>query len=209
MKKFLKQSFMAGVLTLLPIAGTIWLLKALIFTAEEFSRSFIPARWHPEQVLGRDIPGIGLLIALILILLTGTFTRFYLGRKLVEMGDRLFDRIPLGRGIYKAIKQFLNTVAGESEKSFRRVVLVEFPSPGSFVIGFVTGTASGEVQDKTEERVLNVFVPTTPNPTTGFFFMMPERKLTPLSMPVDEAFKLIVSGGVVVKESLEKLPPQP
>lgn len=208
-KKFLKQSFMAGVLTLLPIAGTIWLLKALIFTAEEFSRSFIPARWHPEQILGRDIPGIGLLIALILILLTGTFTRFYLGRKLVEMGDRLFDRIPLGRGIYKAIKQFLNTVAGDSEKSFRRVVLVEFPSPGTYVLGFVTGVASGEVQAKTEEQVLNVFVPTTPNPTTGFFFMMPERKLTPLSMPVEDAFKLLISGGVVVKESLDKTPPQP
>ncbi|KAB2839240.1 DUF502 domain-containing protein, partial [bacterium] len=133
----------------------------------------------------------------------------YLGRKLVEMGDRLFDRIPLGRGIYKAIKQFLNTVAGDSEKSFRRVVLVEFPSPGTYVLGFVTGVASGEVQAKTEEQVLNVFVPTTPNPTTGFFFMMPERKLTPLSMPVEDAFKLLISGGVVVKESLDKTPPQP
>ncbi|MFO1463468.1 MAG: DUF502 domain-containing protein [bacterium] len=200
MKKFLKQSFMAGMLTLLPIAGTIWLLKVLILGAEEFSRSFIPERFHPEQMLGHDIPGIGLLFALLLILLTGTVTRFYLGKKLVALGDRIFDRIPLGRGIYKAIKQFLNTIAGDSSKSFRKVVLVEFPTPGSFVIGFVTGFASGEVQEKTEEKVLNIFVPTTPNPTTGFFFMMPERKITPLTMSVEEAFKLIVSGGVVVKE---------
>lgn len=207
LKKFLKQSFMAGILTLLPIAGTIWLLKALISTAEEFSRSFIPARWHPEQILGRDIPGIGLLLAFILILLTGTLTRFYLGKKMVELGDRIFDRIPLGRGIYKAIKQFLNTVAGETGKGFRRVVLVEFPTPGSFVIGFVTGTASGEIQEKTQERVVNVFVPTSPNPTTGFFFMMPEHKLTPLAMPVEEAFKLIVSGGVVAKDLTEKANP--
>ena len=199
MKKFLKQSFMAGILTLLPIAGTIWLLKVLIITAEDFSRSFIPQRFHPEQVLGHDIPGIGLLFALVMILITGMLTRLYLGKKLVTLGDKIFDRIPLGRGIYKAIKQFLNTIAGDTEKTFRRVVMVEFPAPGSYMIGFVTGTASGETQEKTREKVLNVFVPTTPNPTTGFLFLVPEHKLTPLEMSVEEAFKLIVSGGVVGK----------
>jgi len=199
LKKFLKQSFMAGILTLLPIAGTIWLLKVLIITAEDFSRSFIPQRFHPEQVLGHDIPGIGLLFALVMILITGMLTRLYLGKKLVTLGDKIFDRIPLGRGIYKAIKQFLNTIAGDTEKTFRRVVMVEFPAPGSYMIGFVTGTASGETQEKTREKVLNVFVPTTPNPTTGFLFLVPEHKLTPLEMSVEEAFKLIVSGGVVGK----------
>ncbi|MCE9624277.1 MAG: DUF502 domain-containing protein [Deltaproteobacteria bacterium] len=188
---------MAGILTLLPIAGTIWLLKVLILTAEDFSRSFIPQRFHPEQILGHDIPGIGLLLALVVILITGMFTRLYLGKKLVALGDKIFDRIPLGRGIYKAIKQFLNTIAGDSEKTFRRVVMVEFPTQGSYMIGFVTGAASGETQLKTEEKVFNVFVPTTPNPTTGFLFLMPERKLTPLEMSVEDAFKLIVSGGVV------------
>jgi len=199
MKKFLKQSFMAGVLTLLPIAGTIWLLKVLILSAEEFSRSFIPEQFHPEHILGRDIPGAGLLFAVLIILLTGTITRFYVGKRLVSLGDQIFDRIPLGRSIYKAIKQFLNTIAGDKEKTFRKVALVEFPTPGSYMIGFITGLASGETQTKTQEKVWNVFVPTTPNPTTGFLFLLPEQKIIPLEMPVEEAFKLIVSGGVVNK----------
>jgi len=199
MKTFLKKSFAAGLIALLPIAGTIWLLKIIIFTVEDIFRSFFPERFYPENILGFKIPGIGLFIAAILILLTGMLTRFYLGKKIFSYGDKIFRRIPLGRGIYSAIKQFMSTIVGEGQKSFRKVVLAEYPNPGSYALGFVTSYASGEVQTKTEERVVNVFIPTTPTPTSGFLLMMPERKLIPLEMAVEDAFKLIVSGGVVVK----------
>ncbi len=207
MKKFLKQSFMAGLFTLLPIAGTIWLLRLIIYTAEDFARSFIPRHFHPENFFGKDIPGMGLLVAFILIFITGILTRLYIGKKILSIWDKIFHRIPFGKGIYKAIKQFLVTVSGEGKKSFRRVVLVPFPEKGTFALGFYTGDPSGEVQQKTLDDMVYVFMPTTPNPTTGFLLAVPRNGIIPLDMPIEEAFKLIVSGGVVSNSSLENWQP--
>ncbi len=204
MRQFFKKYFTAGIIALLPIAGTLWLLKVLILSAEEFFRSFIPPQFLPENHFGFDIPGLGILFAIIFILLVGLLTRLYIGRRLFNIGDRLFGRIPLGRGIYSAIKQFLGTITGEERKSFRQVVLVEYPSPGLHALGFFTGYASGEVQAKTKVKVANVFIPTTPNPTSGFLLMVPESKLIHLEMSVEDAFKFIVSGGVVVKDYEKK-----
>jgi uncharacterized membrane protein len=111
----------------------------------------------------------------------------------------LFSKIPFGRGIYTAIKQFLGTITGDQKKHFRQVVLVEYPSPNMYAIGFLTGHTKGEIQAKTPDRVLNVFIPTTPNPTSGFLLMFPEDKVRILDMPIEDAFKFIVSGGVVAK----------
>jgi uncharacterized membrane protein len=203
LKKFLKQSFMAGLLALLPIAGTIWLLRLIIFAAEDFSRSFIPRRFHPETFFGRDIPGMGLLVALILIMITGVLMRLYIGKKILSLGEKIFNKIPLGRSIYIALKQFLATIAGEGSRPFRRTVLVEFPEKGTYAIGFFTGPALGEVQAKTQEKMGHVFIPTTPNPTTGFLLIVPERKMIPLEMSAEEAFKLLVSGGVVTNQTAQ------
>ncbi len=199
MKTFLKKTFIAGLLALLPIAGTLWLIKVIIYAAEDFFQGFIPAKFRPEHLLGYDIPGLGILAAVIIVFLVGLITRLYIGKKLLSFGDRLFHKIPFGRGIYTAIKQFLGMVAGEGKKSFRQVVMVEYPHTGIYALGFLTGYSGMEIQGKTKERVANVFVPTTPNPTTGLLLLFPESKLVPLQMTVEDAFKLIVSGGVVVK----------
>ncbi|MCP5468774.1 MAG: DUF502 domain-containing protein [Deltaproteobacteria bacterium] len=200
MRQFFKKYFSAGIIALLPVAGTLWLLKFIVVSAEEIFRSFIPPQFLPEKHFGFDIPGLGILFAIVVVLLVGLLTRLYIGRRLLTAGDRIFAKIPLGRGVYTAIKQFLGTITGEERKSFRQVVLVEYPSPGSHALGFFTGYASGEVQAKTQQRVANVFIPTTPNPTSGFLLMLPESKLMHLEMSVEDAFKFIVSGGVVVKE---------
>jgi len=199
---------MAGFIALLPIAGTLWLLKIIIYTAESLFQGFIPARFRPVNLIGYDIPGMGILAALIVVFLVGSITRFYVGRRLLSYGDQIFTKIPFGRGIYSAIKQFIGTIAGGGKKSFRQVVLVEYPSPGIFALGFLTGWASGEVQEKTKKRVANVFIPTTPNPTSGFLLMFSEDNIRILDMTVEDAFKFIVSGGVVVKPFPDQsLPP--
>lgn len=200
-KNFLKKTFVAGFLALLPIAGTLWLLKVIVLTAEGFFQSFIPARFHPKLWIGHNIPGIGIVIALLVVLLTGMFTRFYLGHQLFAWGDRIFSKIPFGRTIYSAIKQFLATFTGDGKKTFRRVVLTEFPSAGTYALAFVTGETRGAPRDKSGEKLVNIFLPTTPNPTTGFFLMIPESRLTYLEMNVEDAFKMIISGGVVGKFS--------
>lgn len=199
MKTFLRKTFVAGLLAFLPIAGTLWLLKILIYTAEGLFEGLVPFRFRPANLIGYDIPGMGILAAVLLVFLVGLFTRLYVGKRFLNYGDQLFSKIPFGRGIYSAIKQFLHTVTGDGQKSFRQVVLVEYPSPGIFAIGFLTGWTGGEVQAKTQERVANVFLPTTPNPTSGYLLMFPESKMTLLDMSVEDAFKFIVSGGVVVQ----------
>ena len=209
MKDFFKKTLMAGLIALLPIIGTIWLIKVIIYTAEGYFQSFIPSQWRPANWIGHDIPGVGILAAILLILLVGLFTRLYIGRRALAWGDQLFRRIPFGRGIYSAIKQFIGTITGETQKSFRQVVLVEYPSPNIYAMGFLTGYAGGEVQAKTKQKVVNVFIPTTPNPTSGFLLMFPEDKIQTLDMSVEDAFKFIVSGGVVVKPFHPKEMPEP
>lgn len=196
MKSFLKKTFLAGLIAFLPIAGTLWLLKILIFTAEGLFEGLIPPRFRPINLIGYDIPGMGILAAFVLVLVVGLFTRLYIGKELLAYGDRLFSRLPFGRGIYTAIKQFVSTITG-SGQNFRQVVLVEYPSPGTYVIGFLTGQTGGEVQEKTRQEIVSVFLPTTPNPTSGYLLLYPKNKVTPLEMSVEEAFKFIVSGGVV------------
>ncbi len=200
MKDLIKKTFIAGLLTFLPIAGTLWLLKIIIDTAEKFFQGFLPHAWRPAQLIGYEIPGLGILVALTVVFVVGLFTRFYIGRRLLHYGDRLFHKIPLGRGIYSGIKQFLSTIAGAGKKSFRQVVIVEYPAPKIYALGFLTGEASGEVQIKTQENVYNVFLPTTPNPTSGFLLMYPKEKIIFLEMNVEDAFKFIMSGGVVVRK---------
>lgn len=211
MKDKLKKTFLAGLIALLPIAGTIWLIKIIIYAAEGIFSTFIPARFRMENLVGYDLPGVGILSAAIVVFIVGLFTRLYIGKRVLHYGDKLFNRIPFGRGIYTAIKQFLGTVTGDGRKSFRQVVLVEYPSKGIYALGFLTGPSGGEIQQKTKSQVMNVFIPTTPNPTSGFLLMFPEEDLLFLDMSVEDAFKFIVSGGVVVKDYPEnghQLPPQ-
>jgi len=158
---------------------------------------YLPPNYRPETYLNIRIPGLGLVLALILVFVVGLLARNIVGSKIVHWTDSIVNRIPLARIIYVAIKQLLEGIFLPQTKAFRRAVMVEFPRKGAYSIGFQTGVSRGEVQDKTAKRVVNVFVPTTPNPTSGFFIMVAEEEVIPLSMSVEDAFKLIISGGIV------------
>ncbi len=196
MRKKVKQIFLTGLAVTIPIGLTIYILIFLISLMDGML-NIIPSRLHPDQVLGFRIPGLGIIFTLILILAMGLTTRSILGRRLLLWGETLVYKIPLVRGIYQALKQIVFAMMSTKGESFKRVVLVEFPRKGLYTVAFVTGIASGEVQEKTEERCINIFIPTTPNPTSGFYMMVPENQVVRLDMSVEEAFKLIMSGGIV------------
>lgn len=195
-KRFLKANLLAGILFLTPIMATFFFLRIFFNWVDELL-NFLPARFRPENFLPFPVPGLGLILLFGVLLLTGFLVRNYLGRKLVYTWDRIIETIPLVNKLYLALKQLVDTIFNRSPQDFKRVVLVEFPRKDIYVLGFVTGVATGEIQLKTQRKVINVFVPTTPNPTSGFFLMVPEESLIHMDMSVEEAFKLLVSGGIL------------
>ena len=200
LKSIFKKYFIAGAVVLIPIIGTLWILKTLILWVDELFASFIPGRLQPESLFGWNVPGLGLAITVALILVTGVLTRLYMGNKLIQWGDRLIQKIPFGRGIYTALKQFLKTVASQDNTSFKRPVLVEFPAQGTYTIGFITGQSFIPSKDLQDKKMVSVFIPTTPNPTSGFLTLVEESRLIPLSISTEKAFKTIISGGVGSRE---------
>ncbi len=196
MGKKLKQIFLTGMAVTIPFGLTVYILIFLINLMDGLL-GIIPARLHPDQILGLHVPGLGVIFTLVLILLIGLTTRSILGRCFLLWGEAVVYRIPLVRGIYQALKQIVHAMMNTKGESFKRVVLVEFPRKGLYTVAFVTGIASGEVRQKTQERCINLFIPTTPNPTSGFYMMVPENEVVRLDMSVEEAFKLIMSGGMV------------
>tara|TARA_B100000287_G_C20643830_1_gene784443 strand:- start:1468 stop:2151 length:684 start_codon:yes stop_codon:yes gene_type:complete len=157
----------------------------------------IPDRYNPETYLPFGIPGLGLLILLIAVTLIGALTAGLIGRWLLQTGERVLNRMPVVRSIYSAIKQIFETVLAQQSNAFREAVLVEYPRRGIWAIGFITGTTMGEVQNLTEEETVNIFLPTTPNPTSGFLLFVPKTDVVPLGMSVEEAVKMVISGGIV------------
>ncbi|HBQ21178.1 MAG: hypothetical protein A2Z91_00485 [Deltaproteobacteria bacterium GWA2_38_16] len=208
-KDFLKTNFLTGFLILVPIGATYTLISIIIRKSDEVIR-LLPHMLRPETYLGFPIPGLGLLLTFILIIFIGVLGRVYFGKFLIQMGENIIHKIPFISGFYAAMKQLMDTMFASSSKGGdnRKVVMVEFPRKGLYSIGFVTSVAKGETQAKTAATVVNVFVPTTPNPTSGFFFMVPQEDITPLNMSIEEAFKLIVSGGIVSPEDLHKHVPK-
>ncbi len=196
LKHFIKANLLAGILFLTPVLATFFFLRFL-FNWVDGILKFLPAPLRPENILPFRIPGLGLILLFLVVLTTGFLVRNYLGRKLVSIWDRVIEAIPLVNKLYLAVKQLVETIFNRSPQDFQRVVLVEFPREGSYALGFVTGLATGETQRKTRQKVLNVFVPTTPNPTSGFFLMIPEQSVIPMEMGVEDAFKLLVSGGII------------
>jgi uncharacterized membrane protein len=158
---------------------------------------YIPAKYLPETYLQIHIPGLGLILVIILVFVVGLLTRNFIGRKIVHLGENIVDRIPLVRVLYTGVKQLLEPLFLQKTNAFKRVALIEYPRRGVHVIGFVTGESKGEVQNKTSKDMMNVFVPTTPNPTSGFYILIPEDEVVYLNMSVEDAFKLIISGGIV------------
>ncbi len=204
-KDKIRNYFIAGLLTVVPLSITTYVIAVLLQHADRVF-NLIPPQYHPREYLPFPLPGLGAVIVLLLILLIGLLVKNYLGGRIVEFGERIVYQIPLVRPLYMAVKQLLVAVFSQSFSGFKRVALIEYPRKGIYALGFVTGVASGEVQELTQEVVLNVFLPTTPNPTSGFYLLVPEKDVVPLEMSVEEAFKLVISGGLVSPDYNNKAP---
>jgi uncharacterized membrane protein len=200
-KQDLKNDLIAGLLVVIPLATTIWLTITIASWVIEFLTR-IPKQINPYDNLHPILVNllnlvVGLTVPLLCILLIGLMARNIAGRWLLDFGERLLQAIPLAGAVYKTLKQLLETILKDSNGKFRRVILVEYPRQGIWAIAFVTGTMSAEIQSKMARPMLSVFIPTTPNPTTGWYAIVPEDEVVNLSMPIEDAFKVIISGGIV------------
>lgn len=201
LKQDLKNDLIAGLLVVIPLATTIWLTITIASWVIEFLTR-IPKQINPYDNLHPILVNllnlvVGLTVPLLCILLIGLMARNIAGRWLLDFGERLLQAIPLAGAVYKTLKQLLETILKDSNGKFRRVILVEYPRQGIWAIAFVTGTMSTEIQAKMARPMLSIFIPTTPNPTTGWYAIVPEDEVINLAMPIEDAFKVIISGGIV------------
>ena len=193
----LRGYLLAGVLVTAPLGVTALLAWWIITFIDERVTPLIPAQYNPESYLPFSLPGLGLVVLIIFLTLVGALTAGFLGRWVIHTGERVLNRMPVIRSIYSAVKQIFETVLAQQSNAFREAVLVEYPRRGIWAIGFITGTTKGEVQNLTEETTVNIFLPTTPNPTSGFLLFIPLKDVIPLDMSVEEAVKMVISGGIV------------
>ncbi len=197
----LRTYFLAGILITAPIGLTVYLAWLFITFVDQQVFSLLPPRYNPETYLRFSIPGIGLLVALLGLTLIGALTAGIIGRTINQLFEGILNRLPVIRSLYGAIKQIMETVLANKSTAFRECVLIEYPRRGIWTLGFITGRTRGEVQERTAEEVINVFVPTTPNPTSGFLLFVPEKDVIRLKMPIEDGLKLVVSGGIVTPPS--------
>lgn len=195
-----RRYLIAGILVWLPLGVTVLVVRLFVDLMDR-SLVLLPPKYHPEQWLGFSIPGFGVILSVLIIFVTGVIAANLFGRQLLRLWESLLSRIPLVRSVYSGVKQITETVFSPSGQSFRKVLLIEYPRQGLWTLAFQTGTDVGEAQQKTGEEVINVYVPTTPNPTSGFFIMVPRKDVQELDMSVDEGLKMIISMGVVVPEA--------
>ena len=197
----LRKWFIAGLLVIVPLVITLGVLNWIIGTLDQ-TLAILPEAWQPDKLLGMHIPGFGVILTLLILLVVGGIASNFIGRKLVGWGDSLVRRIPVVRSIYSSVKQVSDTVFSDSGNAFRTAVLVQWPREGVWTVAFVTGAPSGEVAAYLRDEYLSVFVPTTPNPTGGYFVMVRKSECIELDMSVDAALKYIVSMGVVAPPDL-------
>jgi len=192
----MRKYLVTGLLIWIPLVITLWVLNLIVTTMDQ-SLQLLPEQWHPHTLLGRDIPGIGMLLTVLIVVVTGLLARNFIGERLVVYWERLLGRIPIVRSIYSSVKQVSDTILSPNGQAFRRAMLVQYPRPGVWTIAFQTGTPAAEIRRHVATDMLSVYVPTTPNPTSGFFLMVPRAETIELNMSVDEALKYVVSMGVV------------
>jgi len=197
----LRAYFFTGIIVTAPIGITAFLIWQFITFLDTHVASLIPARYNPESYLPFSVPGLGLLIMLAFLTLVGFMAAGLAGRTLVRIGERLLSRMPVVRSVYGTLKQIFETVLAQSSRSFREVVLIEYPRRGLAAVAFVTGPTRGEIQERSGEELVNVFLPTTPNPTSGFLLFVPKSELVHLDMTIEEGIKLVISGGIVAPKS--------
>ncbi len=199
----IKRYFITGLLVLVPLFITIWVLTILIGIMDQ-SLWLLPYSWRPEALFGMSIPGLGALLTLGIIFFTGLVATNFFGRRIIQFWEALLSRVPVVKSIYYSVKQVSDTLFSDSGQAFRKALLVQYPREGSWTIAFLTGKPGGDVANHLEGDYVSVYVPTTPNPTSGFFLMMPKADVIELKMSVDDALKYIVSMGVVVPEPVKR-----
>ncbi|HCL86327.1 MAG TPA: hypothetical protein DIC45_07500 [Comamonadaceae bacterium] len=192
----LRKWLFTGLLVVVPGVITAWVLTWIVGTLDQ-TLAILPGSWQPDRLLGFHIPGFGVLLTLSILLVAGALASNFAGRKLVEWGDALVSRIPVVRSIYSSVKQVSDTLFSESGNAFRTAVLVQWPREGVWTVAFITGTPSGEVAAHLRDEFVSVYVPTTPNPTGGYFVLVRKSDCVELDMSIDAALKYIVSMGVV------------
>lgn len=195
----MRKYFITGLLVLVPLVITLWVLNLIISTMDQ-SLLLLPENWRPEVLIGFYIPGIGTILTLLVIFFTGVVTRNFIGRQILMLWESLLIRIPVVKSIYSSVKQVSDTLFSSSSNAFRKAALVQYPHLGSWTIAFLTGTLGGEIQNRLNDDYVSLYVPTTPNPTSGFFLIVRRKDIIELNMNVDQALKYIVSMGVVMPE---------
>ena len=209
MMKYLRRYLVAGLLVWIPLGVTVFILRVLIGLMDR-TLLLIPEQYRPEEWLGFTVPGLGLLLTVLVLLVTGLLAANIVGRSMVGLWESLLDRIPVVRSVYSAAKNFAEIVFSDSGQSFKKVLLIEYPRKGVYSLAFQTATNLGEVQARTGEEMICTFVPTTPNPTSGYIIIVPKKDIIELDMEIDEALKMIISLGVVVptwgKDRIAELP---
>lgn len=192
----MRKYFITGLLVLVPLSITLWVLHLIVGTLDQ-SLLLMPEKWRPESQLGFYLPGLGTILTLLIILLTGLITRNFFGNRLLQWWELLLNRIPVVNSIYSSVKQVSDTLLSPSGNAFRKAVLIQYPHANCWTIAFQTGVPGGDVRTHLQGDYISVYVPTTPNPTSGFFLMLRREDAIELEMTVDEALKYIISMGVV------------
>jgi uncharacterized membrane protein len=193
----LRRYLFTGLVIWIPLGVTIFVFKFFIDYMDR-AVTLLPQSWQPSNLVGFNIPGLGVIMVVLVLLLTGFVASNYLGRSLLRLGAELLEHIPLVRSVYSAAKQISDTMFSNKGRSFRKVVLIRYPNRETWSLAFQTGESLGELNAKLPEHMVSVFVPTTPNPTSGFLLMVPQEDMIELEMSVDEALKMIISLGVIV-----------
>ena len=192
----MRRYLIAGLLVWVPLGITIWVLHALVSALDQ-TLLLVPESWRPEALFGFTIPGLGVVLSFVILLLTGILAANFVGARLIMMWEAVLTRIPFVKSIYSSVKQVSDTLLSDQGNAFRKALLVEFPHPGSWTIAFQTGTPASTIAPLLGEEHVSVYVPTTPNPTSGYFLLVAKSRVRELDMSVDEALKYIISMGVV------------
>lgn len=201
----MRKYFITGLLILVPLAITVWVLNLVIGTLDQ-SLLLVPQRFRPQSLFGFDIPGLGTILTILIVFFTGLLTNNLVGNYVVKLWERLLQRIPIVNSLYSSVKQVSDTLFSSSGNAFRKAVLVPYPHQNSWTIAFLTGVPGGDVANHLVGGYVSVYVPTTPNPTSGFFLMMKRSDVVELDMSVDAALKYIVSMGVVAPAEVVAIP---
>ncbi|MBV1927542.1 MAG: DUF502 domain-containing protein [Rhodobacteraceae bacterium] len=207
----LRSSFLTGIVVIAPVSLTIWLIWTVIGWFDAFVLPLVPRGFQPEEYIGINVRGVGVIIFLLFAILIGWIAKGLIGRSLIRFGESLVERMPVVRSIYSGIKQISETVFAQSESSFEKACLVEYPRLGMWAVGFISTSAKGEIAKRAGKSgdLMGVFIPTTPNPTSGFLLFFPKTDIIELDMTVEEAAKLVISAGLVYPNGKDPTTPPP